>query len=283
MGLMLSYKNWCDAPDTVLTPSSEITSMKAVNIVNPLSYLVWRTLIAAGTYTSSVSFDFGSAQTIQVLAAQFPRSVSPDLYNPPVYFAQTDSVRFTLSNSSLTGTDVLDTGYLHQGSTYSGGTIGGVLPNFGTFACWLNAAKSAQYMTVYFQAPSRVTAGFLDVKRVWAGPVIAPTIGFQYGINHSWETAGKVLSPLRGNTTFPAFVDAKRKWSFTLGFVDNATERDLLEDFEAYITTTGESLIHRSDLSAGRGDMFCYQAQVSGLTQNNWNKSAKSFLVSENI
>ena len=282
MGLKLSYQNWIDDPATVITPSQETTQMPATSVAQTLSYLIWRALIPSSP-TVTIDFDFGQARPIQAVGVQFMRSVTPDQYGQTPGYSATDTIRVELTNASTTTGGVTTANWSGTHVYDSGALNSGVLANFGTYGLWLGSSYSARFMRVTFVATSRLTAGWLDVKRIWAGPVIAPRIGFSYGINHTWESASKLLTPQRGTTIFPAYIEAKRKWSFVLGWVDNATERDLLEDFESYMTTAGEFFIHRDDLTTGRGDMFAYQTQVSGLVNDNFGKSSKSFLISENI
>lgn len=282
MGLKLSWQNWIDDPATVITPSQQTSQMPASSVAQTLSYLIWRALLTTDP-TVTINFDFGQARTIQAVGIQFMRSVTPDQYDTQPGYSLTDTIQVQLTNASHTVSGATVADWTATKVYDSGALASGVLANFGTYGLWLPAAKSARFMRVIFVATSRLTAGWLDVKRIWAGPVIAPRIGFSYGINHTWESASKLLTPQRGTTIFPAYIEAKRKWSFVLGWVDNATERDLLEDFESYMTTAGEFFIHRDDLSPGRGDMFAYQTQVTGLINDNFGKSSKSFLVSENI
>ena len=282
MGLKLSYLNWIDDPLTVITPSLQTPQMPASSVAQTLSYLIWRSLLT-DTANVTIDFDFTTARAIQAVGVQFMRSVTPNLYEQVPGYAATDTIRVELTNASTTTGGITSPNWSGT-HVYDSGTVNSnVVANFGTYGLWLSQSYSARFMRITFGATSRLSQGWLDVKRIWAGPTIAPRIGFSYGINHTWESASKLLTPQRGTTVFPAYIESKRKWSFVLGWVDNATERDLLEDFESYMTTAGEFFIHRDDLTTGRGDMFAYNTQVTGLINDNYGKSSKSFLISENI
>ena len=67
MSMRFLYDNLIDASTAVITSSSETTDLPNDNVQHPLRTKVWRT--GTATAAETITFDFGSAQSVQAFAA----------------------------------------------------------------------------------------------------------------------------------------------------------------------------------------------------------------------
>lgn len=274
--MWISHQNWADAAIAVVTADQEASSdLAGANLQQRRGSKIWRSdgltevLTAAG-----FTLDFGTAREVGVLALLFPRVNDPDSYDDvPAIAASGDTIRHRLDLTTASAGVLLDTTALASG----------VLPGFGVHVYKLATPVTARYWRCDFNVPSRAAEGFLDVARAWAGPVLAPRVGISYGATRAWQSDSIIAKASRGTDEFIDSQESLRAWSYTLDWIDDATESDTWEDLERRITTAGQFLICRTDLTLARGTMFARQSQSAGLDAANFGKSRKTFRIIENI
>lgn len=273
MGVKYSRINYLDDPAATLTPSKETLEMVAANVADKLAYKTWRALLA-GDPEVTLDVDFGQARPIQCFGCFFPsKRTQRQQFGLVPAIAPDDTIQLILSTTDAHDGDVLDTGPIESG----------VVQNMGTFVRWFSQIYTARYMRVVFNVPSRLSEGFFDVKRIWAGPVFAPRVGVNYGAKIGSEAANTKQRPQRGTTTYNTEKNPRRVWTYVMGWIDDDTELDQMEDLIQTVDTSGEFLVHRDDLHDGRADMFTMSASVYPISGDNFKKSAISFLLEENI
>lgn len=268
MGLRLSYLNWVDSPAASVTADAEAGDFVATNVQNRLGYKVWRTDgLEPGTTDAGLDVDFGAEREVGALGLMFPRTNDISAYDNTPAIGPSDTVRVRLYASNV---EVYD----------SGAGACGVLQGYGTWSIWLEAPVTADAMRLDIDAISRGTEGFLDVSRVWAGPYISPRVGPSYGANRSWPADSIIAKAARGASEFVTPQESMRLWSFTLDWLDE-TETEELDEMERLASSAAQMLAHRTDLPAGKRDMFCRQASSSGVDASRFQLHRKSFRLIE--
>lgn len=160
-----------------VSASSSVSTLPPSNLKVPVITQRFRTVSGVTTFT--LNFDFGSAQTIGVLALQQPQDaggVDAD-NNPTGFMASTDTVRHRLDLVTPGAGSVLDTGTI-QGKWVSG---------YGTHYYVLTNSVSARYWQCDIAAASLVSLGYVDIGLAWAGPSLRPTYNMVYGAGFGWE------------------------------------------------------------------------------------------------
>lgn len=273
--MWISFFNWVDARLALITADAEASSdLVAANLANRRGSRIWRTdELSAGSTAAGFTIDFGTAREIAVLALLFPRSNDPDAYDETPAIAATDTIRHRLDLTTAAAGALLDTGI----------TACGALPGYGLHVFRLNAPVTARYWRCDLDAPSRAIEGYLDVARAWAGPILQPRVGITYGAIRAWASDSIIAKASRGTDEFIDSQESLRSWSFDLDWIDDATEADAHEDFDRRMTTAGQFLVCRTDLTLARGAMFARQVQSPGLNAANFGKSRKSYRLLETI
>jgi len=267
---LFSYLNWIDADGVVFEPDSETTTLLGENVASRLSHRIWRTVFSGGNTNAGMSIDLGVSRSIQVLFIQFPRYNGPDDYGETPDFAATDTIRFRLSNTTPDDGDVYDSTVLASG----------VLAGFGAFCIVLDAAVTARYVRVDFDAQSRETEGFLDVSRMWFGPKLESQINITWGGSLSWQSDSVLARAARSTTTYISVQESTRLWQFNFDNILDS-ERNAFEDFERRMTIAGQFIVVLDDLDSGRNCMMGRMQSSTGLSFMNRNKNTKAFRVVE--
>ena len=255
MTTWLSYKNWVDQEAATITAAEEAGDLVATNLANRYSSSLWRDdTLTAMDATTWFKVDFGVAREVGCLALLFPRSNAPNSYDADPMFETTDTVRFKLSNVAEDGYELLDTTALASG----------VHAGYGYYVYKLTSPVTARWLRCDLNAVSRGSLGYVDVCRAWAGPVIEPAIGPDFGAVHAWSSDSVVTQAARGISDFVDPREPIRSYAMTLGWLTEA-ERDQMEDLERLMSTSGQFLVVRGDMNVARGAMFARQQRSTGL------------------
>lgn len=252
MATWLSYRNWVDAPSAVLTAANEAGELVVGNLVNRLSYKIWRDDdIASGETWFEV--DFGQVREVGCLVLVFPRSNLPSSYDVEAAIADDDKVRHYLDATTPGDGAVYDSTQVNSG----------VIPGFGYHAIKLASPVNARYWRCELSPTSRVASGFLDIARAWAGPVIEPAVGVSFGVSHMWRSNSTITEAARGESEFVDPRPSKRAYTMSFEWLTNA-ERDSLEDLDMLMTTAGQFVVCREDLTIPKGVMLARQEKSTG-------------------
>jgi hypothetical protein len=254
MGTWLSHRNWVDVPTATLTAASETALLVVENLVSRLSYKIWRDAsLDEGNDSTWFEVDFGQVREVGCLVLMFPRSNLPSSYDPVPAIADDDKVCHYLDAETAGAGVLLDTGEINSD----------VHPNYGYHVYKLGTPVNARYWRCELTVPSRVADGFIDVCRAWAGPVIEPRVGVSFGVQHGWRSDSPVSTAARGTSEFVDPRESKRAYTMNFEWLTNA-ERDALEDLDMLMTTAGQFIVCREDLSMPRGVMLARQEKSTG-------------------
>lgn len=272
MSSFFSWRNWVDAVDAVITPDAEVGQLVAANLKKRQASSAWRTLITVDADDAGFTIDFGKVREIGVLALLFPRDNDPEVFDPVAAIGPADTIRHRLSAVSAGAGELLDTG----------ADPSGVDPAHGYHVVRLAEAVEARWWRCDIAAPSRLTEGFLDVVRAWAGPVFAPAIGFSYGDNRGWAAPADITRARRSPSEYAEAAEATRTWSLSFeGISDD--EKESMDDFERYVTAAQQFLMVRNDVAAGRAAMFARQASAGGVGSFAWRRNGKQLRLVESL
>lgn len=270
---IFSWLNWVDAALASIEADAEAGDLVAENLRERQGYKVWRTEgLSEGDTDAGFDVDFGTAREIGVLALVFPRSNDPNLYDQADEFAATDTVRHRLSALSAGGDDVYDSGVVQSG----------VLAGYGYHAVTFDEAVTARYWRVDLDAISRASLGYVDMVRIWAGPTFVPGVGFSFGDNTGWSSDSAVTRASRGVAEFADSIEPVRTWSFQLDGLTGAEFEDMLE-FERRVAASGQFLVGRTDIAAGKRWMLARQQQSLGMASLAYARNTKGFRLVESL
>lgn len=269
----LSYINWVDAPISVITPDVEAGELVGNNLKSRYIYTVWRTTdLTVGSTDTGFTVDFGTSREVGCLALLFPRVNYPNSFDVVPAFDTEDKVKHKLDLTTPNTGALLNTGWIDSG----------VIQGFGYHVYKLSSPVTARYWRCDLDAISRSTATFVDVSRAWAGPVLEPRVSFMYGAVTTWQADSPVVRPARGLSDIIDYRDSVRTYNLRFqGLLDS--ERDDFEDFEARVTTAGQFLFHRNDMSLARGTMLARQQKSTGLEAISFNRGGKTMQLIESI
>jgi len=215
----LSWRNLIDASGVAFTAGSEVASLPASNLANPIVARPWRT---SGTVSSYVEIDLGSAQAVQLLALAGLTGL-----------ATTDTIRARLSAVSAGAGELLDTT----------AAAGNVADGYGIWTHFLTAAVSPRYIRFDINAASLSDQGYFDVGRAWAGPALQPARSYSFGAEFGWRSASRVSEALRSGAVYP---DARFKRRFArieLAALTEAEARDELLEMQRLAGLTSQVVL----------------------------------------
>ena len=271
--IWLSWFNWVDAATATLDADAEAGDLVAENLRERQGYKAWRTDgLSTGVTDAGITIDFGQVRAVEALAVMFPRTNDPTLYDEPADFAATDTIRHRLSAVSAGAGELYD----------SGVAASGVLAGYGYHVIRLPAAVNARWWRLDLDAISRAALGYVDVTRIWAGPVWAPNVGFSFGDGYGWGSDSSVSRASRGVAEFVDNIEPIRTWSLALDGLSDSEREELLE-FERRVTTGAQFLIARSDVAQGKGEMLARQQQSLGMSSLAFARNSKAFRLGESL
>ena len=275
MGTWFSHRNWVDAPDSILTASAEAGDLLVENLRNRYYYRQWRVdQLEIGSDDLWFEVDFGQVREVGCLVLLFPRFVAPNYYDVvPSIDPITDTIRHRLDAVTAGAGLLEDTGAISSG----------VNKNYGYHVVKLDEVVNARYWRCDISAPSRVTAGYINLVRAWAGPTIEPAVNFSFGANHGWSSDSTIQTASRGLTDFVDARESKRSFTMTFDWLNNS-ESDDFEELEQLMTTAGQFVVSREDLSSVKGTMFARQSRTTGLQVTGAHlRNQKSFQLVESL
>jgi hypothetical protein len=194
--------SWVNAVDTsTFKAASAADSLPVENLATPRYGRVWRSLLTTSWFT--VTFAAVTQIDIVALAA--------------ATLGAADSVRHRLFDAA--GATLLDV-------TVSAGVLPGYALHVYTLAASINAASWRCDIT----ATSRVSNGYFDIGRAWAGPKWRPAVGIDFGWDETWNDDA---NNMRGKISGALFVGdgaLYRSANVNLGFMgdtDKAQAKEL--------------------------------------------------------
>lgn len=189
---LLSWENKCQLSAATLTASADNSSLPVSNLKTPIAKVRYRT--PAGTTGFTVTVDFGSVQSIDVLAIQQPDDAGGiDADNEPRGFmAATDTVLHTLDNVTAGAGSLLNSGVI-QGNWVEG---------YGLHYYVLPAPVLARYWQFTINAISLASLGFVDLGLIWAGLGWRPTYNMIFGYQFGFEDVPDISVQPRGLIEF---------------------------------------------------------------------------------
>jgi len=251
VGLIFSPSNLIDLPDAVVSASSEAGGNTASNMLDPRIGKRWRVMAPGG----SANADFGSAQTVEVVALVFPRDTT----------LATGTVQHVFSNAGVT---VHDSGAIDIGLANGYGYHVYVLPAGITATSW-----SWTYS---------LTSAYADTGRAWAGELWRPTCNIVYGGSDSWDDLSTVtLSPRSG----AEFIDRKPvQRNLTFGF-DALTETDRAAafDMQRLCGTSSQVLVITDESALSTGTVLGRMARLNPILATHPGLYSQSFQIRESL
>lgn len=256
MGAWFSYRNWVDASSSELTASAEAGDLVVSNLANRYYYKRWRAdELEEGSDEAWFQVDFGQTREVGCLVLLFPRTENlPDSYDEtPSIHPSSDMIRHRL-----------DADTPGDGALLDDEVVSGVVAGYGYHVYRLTTPVNARYWRCDITAPSRAGETYLDVARAWAGPVFEPNVGVSIGVSHGWQSDSAVTSAARGLTKFVDPRESLRSFVMTFNFLTDA-ERDAVDDLDRLMTTAGQFIVCREDLTVVKGTMLASQQRSTGL------------------
>ena len=205
---VIAYNNLID--DAVVTGGAPTVSFPLINALNnptSLQYL-------STDEDADIFIDFRSPKSLQLFC----------LYNTTLRGPGT--VQITLSNVSLGGDDVFDSGIV---------TIADVTDDFPHWYFVLNSEQTARFCTI-----SIVNTGVdvVGAGRLWVGPAYIPTINESFGRGLGFVDKGRAGQSYGGNIIHETNRPIARQVLFTL---EHNTEVETLQNMAALDTMNGTS------------------------------------------
>lgn len=214
---LLSWENKCQLSAATLTASADNSSLPVSNLKTPICKVRYRTPM--GTTGFIVTVDFGSLQTIDVLAIQQPDDAGGiDADNEARGFmAATDTVVHKLDDVTEGAGSLLNTGVI-QGQWVEG---------YGLHYYVLPAPVTARYWQFTINAISLAALGFVDLGLIWAGLGWRPTYNMIFGYQFGFEDVPDISVQPRSLIEFVD--DTATRQTCQLGF-DSLTQDEAITD-----------------------------------------------------
>lgn len=256
MGTWFSYRNWVDASSAVFTASDEAGDLVVENLQNRYYYKRWRAAeLTEEADDAWFQVDFGQAREVGCLVLLFPRTNNlPDSYDEtPSIHPSSDMIRHRL-----------DADTPGDGALLDDEVVSGVVAGYGYHVYKLSSPVSARYWRCDLEVPSRASETYVDVVRAWAGPVFEPAVGVSLGVADNWQSDSSITAAARGLTKFVDPRESLRSYVMTFNFLTSA-ERDQVDDLDRLMTTAGQFIVCRDDLTVVKGTMLASQQRSTGL------------------
>lgn len=203
MTLALSWTNHVDAAGVGFAAGSQVASLPAANLADPVVARPWQT---SASVDSHVEIDFGAGRPVQVLALAGLQAM-----------AATDTIRARLSNVAAGAGELLDTGV----------AAGGVRDGYAIWSYVLAEPVEARWLRFDIAAPSLAAQGFFRVGRAWAGPAFRPQHDFRFGAEIGWRTGSRLSRASRSGT---AYADNRFRRRYVRLALDALAEAEALDD-----------------------------------------------------
>lgn len=209
--------------------------------------------------TVTIAFDFGSATAWEVFGV------------PGTNLTTAATKRITLSNQSVTGTDILDTGTISAG----------VLDGYPQVYHSLSAPLTARYGRIILADASM---SFIDIGRVVAGPAWTPTIGDQYGGRQIMHGDDSVLSKSLGGQQRGSIGPRPRRFSFQLDYLSEAEMLDNAFEIDRVAGLTRGILVMLDPASElQRLSVYCHVTRMAPVRYAQYGRHAKRYEIEERL
>ena len=223
--LCLSPYNWVDIVSPVLTPSAEVQSLPATNLLIEDVNKVWGIdTLSPGNTDFSLDIDLGADYDIGTVAFTLGwRADRPFKKLETPMMAPTDKVQITVDAAG---------GTIGAGAVADSGLVDcGVAPLIGYHVFHLPAPAPGALIRISIDAISRATEGYWWGSRLWIGPRQDLLRGHQYGHVERVD--------------FNNFDEPVRAPSFPLQHIRD-TELAFMSEFE-HLTTTKRQFLFTYD------------------------------------
>lgn len=173
--LCISPINWADQVGVTLTPSIEVQSLPATNLLQEDVNQVWGVdTLSAGNTDFSLDVDLGQDLDVGTIGLVVGwRLDRPHKKLDTPMMAATDTIRITVDNAA---------GTIGTGAIADSGTVNcNINPRLGYHVFHLPTPAPASQIRISIDAISRATAGFWWGARLWIGPRHDFLRGHQYG------------------------------------------------------------------------------------------------------
>ena len=259
-----AYLSWVNHVDAgVLTTDSEVSGLGVDKLTIPIVQSVWRSNATTSPY---VQVDFGADKLIDVLALVQPRS--------GLLLAATDRVRHRLdADGGTPGTGaVLDTG----------GSASDVAPGYGYHVYRTSSTLTARYWRFDINAPSLIANNYVQVGRAWAGSILEPAVGIQFGAGRAWSDTGQSVRAAKSGARYSDAGARLRQWDFQFGFLAD-TEAQEVEEMQRIAGTTMQVLIVRTtaEMPVGRRAVLGQMTAINPIRQPSFALSSVAFSITE--
>lgn len=207
---LLSWVNWLDESGVVIAPSSQVATLPASNLLDPIRARLWS---ASGETSPSLAIDLGASRAIRavVLAG--------------LNISATDTVRLKLSNVVPGGSELLDTG-----------AVAGVAEGYGYWPWFGAAALTGRYVTLELDA-DMVTP---QAGRLWISDAFQPTRNYDFGEGEAWNDGGVIQRAPRSGAEYVQEGPRWRTQAFALPYLTDAEGRTTAKELQRIAGITGQ-------------------------------------------
>ena len=259
-----AYLSWVNHVDTAtLSTDSEVAGLSVDSLGTPVVQQVWRT---NGTTSAYFQADFGQNRAIDVLALVMPRS--------GLLLASTDTVRHRLDADGGTpgAGAVLDTTAINSD----------VAAGYGYHHYRTSSTLSARYWRADISAPSLSSNNYFQLGRAWAGSVLEPAVGIQFGAGRAWGDLGTSVRAAKSGARYSDIGARLRQWDVQFGFLTDAEAQEA-EERQRVAGTTGQALIVRTttEMPIGRRALLGQLRTINPINQPEFDLSSVAFAITE--
>ncbi len=256
--LSLSWVNYVDAANVVLSASHEAGDGAVANLASPIVGRRWRTT----TLTAWAQADLLSNQSVGVLALRFPRDTT---------FPTSGSVKWDLDAHG---------GTPGAGATYTQTVSIGADEGYGYHVHIPTAAQSVRYVRCTFTGVAGLD--FIDVGRMWAGASWRPEFNMSLGYEDEWRDLSRVVQSERSGAEFVDPRSRQRVFSFGLDALSQS-ERDDIREMQRIAGIGGQVLFVKNPDSPARETLLGRMNSSLPIRHREIPIFAKSFSIRESL
>jgi hypothetical protein len=256
--ILLSWVNYVDLDAAIISAQEEVGNLSVQNIANPITGRRWRSTQLNGW----AQVDFGSDQTVGVLALMFPRDT-------PIPTVGTISHQLDA-----------DGGTPGTGAAYSSPTTPiDTSEGYGYHVHVPASAVSARYWRFTFNV-SGVT--YIDVGRAWAGEAWRPTFNISLGYEDGWSDLSRISASARSGAEFVDSRARQRDFAFGLGALSSA-ERDDIREMGRLTGISNQLLFVKDPAAPSKETVIGRMASTTPILHREIPIHSKAFSVRESL
>ncbi len=261
MVVNLSWVNLVDEATTTLSTSDSAGDLSISNVADSIIGRRHRTTVL----TAWGQADFGSDQTVDIVALIFPRDA-------PIPLAGTIQHEFDADGGTA------GSGVAHDSGAIAIGTADG----YGYHVYKPSASVTARYWRWNFNVSG---VSFIDTGRAWAGEVFEPEFDIAFGYGDEWGDLSRVSRAARSGAEYVDERARRRSMAFALNALSQA-ERDEVREMARIAGLSKQLLMVRDPAAPAKETVLGRVARINPITRP-WQTStalfAQTFLISESI